>query len=305
MGGSGGGYFISKVSELKNKINDVTKDMDRKEYDVNVAYLLSKLLSQYNDRDVNAINKHIEEILKTVENRIDGHLDIRFGGSVSKRTFVDGISDIDTLLILNDSELSDKSPKAVKKIIASMLKERLHTTDISVGKMAITVSFSDYVIQILPALKSDGKVMIPDASGSSWAKIDTEKFTSTLTNVNEKSGNKVIPIVKLAKAIIDKLPEKHQLSGYHVEALAVGIFNNYHDEQTPKTMLKYFFQQASQMVLYPTQDKTGQSVYVDEYLGTKNSLPRQIVSSALDRLYRKLNNADNLLSLETWKDIFE
>ena len=38
---------------------------------------------------------------------------------------------------------------------------------------------------------------------------------------------------------------------------------------------------------------------------TKNSLPRQLVSSALDRLYRRLNNADNLLSLETWKDIFE
>jgi len=305
MGGSGGGYFTSNIRELKNKINDTARDIDRKAYDANVASLLSELLLQYNDRDFNAINKHIEEILKAVENRIDGHLDIKFGGSISKRTFVDGISDIDTLLILNDSELSDKSPKAIKNMIASMLNERFSKTNILVGKMAVTVSFSDYEIQILPALKSGEKVMIPDASGSSWAKIDTKKFTSALTNVNEKSGNKVVPIIKLAKAIIGKLPEKHQLSGYHVEALAVGIFNNYHDEQTSKTMLKHFFQQASQMVLSPTQDKTGQSVYVDEYLGTKNSLPRQLVSSALDRLYRRLNNADNLLSLETWKDIFE
>jgi len=305
MGGSGGGYFISNINELKNKINDAAKDMDRKEYDANVASVLLKMLSRYNNRDVNAINKHIEEILNAVENRIDGHLDIKFGGSVSKRTFVDGISDIDTLLILNDSELSDKSPEAVKKIIAGMLKERFHKTHISVGKMAVTVSFSDYAIQILPALRSGEKVMIPEASGNSWAKIDTEKFTSALTKTNDHNRNKVVPVIKLAKAIIGKLPEKHQLSGYHVEALAVAIFNNYHNEQTSKAMLKHFFQQASRMVLSPTQDKTGQSAYVDEYLGTRNSLPRQLVSSALDRLYRKLHNADNLLSLETWEDIFE
>jgi hypothetical protein len=201
--------------------------------------------------------------------------------------------------------LSDKSPKAIKKIVAGMLKERFPKSDVSVGKMAVTLSFQDYPIQILPALRSGGKVMIPEASGNSWAKIDTEKFTSTLTKTNDNNGNKVVPVVKLAKAIISKLPEKHQLSGYHVEALAVDIFSNYHDEQTTKTMLKYFFQQASQTVLSPTKDKTGQSAYVDDYLGAKNSLPRQLVSSALDRLYRKMHNADNLLLLETWKDIIE
>jgi hypothetical protein len=305
MGGSGGGYFISNVNELKNKINDTTKDIDRKEYDSNVAIFLSELLSHYNNRDVNAINIHLEEILKAVENKIEGHLDIKLGGSVSKHTFVDGLSDIDTLLILNDSELNDKSPKSVKNTIASMLKDRYPETNISIGAMAVTVSFSDYDIQILPALKRDGKIMIPDASGNSWTKIDTNKFTRSLTNINEKNGNKVVPLIKLTKAIIDKLPEKHKLSGYHVEALAVDIFSNYHGEQTYKEMLKYFFHQASQIVLSPTQDKTGQSVYIDEYLGTRNSLHRQIVSSAFDRLYRKLYNADNLISMETWKDIFE
>jgi hypothetical protein len=305
MGGSGGGYFISNARELKSKLSDTTKDIDRKEYDADVATLLSELLLDYNNRDVNAINTHLEEILKAVKNRIDGHLNIKLGGSVSKHTFVDGISDIDTLLILNDSGLSDKSPETIKNNIAAMLKERFSETDISVGKMAVTVSFSDYEIQILPALKSGGKVMIPNASGNSWAKIDTEEFTSILTKTNNDNGNRVVPIIKLAKAIIGKLPEKHQLSGYHVEALATSIFNNYHDEQISKTMLKHFFQQASQMVLSPTRDKTGQSVYVDEYLGTRNGLPRQIVSSALDRINRKLQNADNLLSLETWKDILE
>jgi hypothetical protein len=305
MGGSGSGYFTSDIKNLKGKMNVTDRSIDRKEFEMEVTNLLIDFLSQCNNRDVETINTHLEEILKVVENEIDGHFDIRFGGSVSKNTFVDGISDVDTLLILNDSELHDRTPKIIKNIIASRLSERYPKTKISVGKLAITVSFTDYEIQILPALKSNGKLMIPDTSGNSWVKIDVKKFTSILTGANEKTGKKVIPTIKLAKAIINKLPEKHRLSGYHVEALAVDIFNNYNGEQTSKSMLKYFFQKASELVISPTQDKTGQSAYVDEYLGNRNSLPRQLVSSALDRLYRKLHNADNLLSLETWKDIFE
>jgi len=305
MGGSGGGYFTSNIKELKNKIIITNNNIAVDEYESNVANLLLDLLSKYNNRDANAIKKHVGEILKAVENRIDEHLYIRFGGSVSKHTFVDGISDIDTLLIINDTELSDKSPEVVKSIVADMIKERFKKTDISIGKLAITVSFSDYEIQVLPALKSGGKIMIPDISGNSWSKINTEIFTKNLTKINDINKSKVVPIIKLAKAIISNLPEKHRLSGYHVEALAVDIFNDYHNENTSKIMLKHFFQQASQKVLSPIKDNTGQSIYVDEYLGIKNSLSRQLVSSALDRVYRKLHNADNFQSLETWKDIFE
>ena len=80
MGGSGGGYFVSNARELKNKLSDTTKDMERKEYHADVATLLSELLLHYNNRDVNAINTHLEEILKAVENRIDRHLNIKLGG---------------------------------------------------------------------------------------------------------------------------------------------------------------------------------------------------------------------------------
>jgi len=305
MGGSGGGYFTSDVNSLKNKINITNKNIDKDEYETEVASLLTELLLQYNNRDVAAINTHLEEILKTVENRIDGHINLLLGGSVSKHTFVDGLSDIDTLLIINDSELYDKTPSNIKKIIANMLSEHFKKTDITIGKLAVTVSFSDYVVQILPAIKSDGKVMIPDSSGNYWEKIDTQKFTSALTDINEKNGKKVVPIIKLAKAIINNLPEKHQLSGYHVEALALDIFYNYTGERIQKTMLKYFFKKASELVLSPIKDKTGQSSYVDEYLGKEDNLSRHLASSAMDRLYRKMQNADNNQAIELWEDVFK
>jgi hypothetical protein len=305
MGGSGGGYFSSDINKLKNKLERTEKSIANDEYRSNVANLLSELLSQYNDRDANAINTHLAEILKAVENRVDEHLDILLGGSVSKHTYVDSISDIDTLIILNDTKLQNKAPNDIKKAIADMLRERFPHTDISLGKLAITVSFKDCEIQILPALKSGKKIIIPDESGNNWAKIDPKNFVKTLTKVNADNGNKLIPVIKLAKAIVNKLPEKQRLSGYHVEALAVNAFVDYQGERTPQAMLKYFFHEISNKVLSPIVDKTGQSIYIDEYLGNKDSLQRQLASSALDRVYRKLQNADNSCSLETWEDIFK
>jgi hypothetical protein len=305
MGGSGGGYFRSDEKELRNKMSATEQSTNRDEYKINIDTLLAGLLSQYNNRDVQAINIHLDEILKAIENRVDGSLNFLLGGSVSKHTFVDGLSDIDTLIILNDSKLENKNPSDIKNIIANMLSERFPQTEISTGKLAVTVSFKDYDIQILPALKIGGKVMIPDSSGDNWSKIDTEKFTSVLTKINSSNGNKIVPVIKLVKAITSHFPEKHQLSGYHIEALAVKIFSNYQGERNLSTMIKHFFHQASEVVLSPMHDETGQSFNVDEYLGRKNGLPRQLVSSALERIYRRLQNADNSFSIETWKDIFK
>jgi hypothetical protein len=305
MGGSGGGYFNSDINKLKSKLDRTKRNIANDEYVTNVASLLSELLSHYNDRDTDAINIHLAEILKAVESRTDEHLDLLLGGSVSKHTYVDGISDIDTLIILNDTMLQNKTPGDIKKAIADMLQERFSRTDISLGKLAIAVSFNDCEIKILPALRSGKKIMIPDDSGNNWAKIDPKKFTKTLTEVNSNNGNKVVPVVKLAKAIINNFPEKQQLSGYHVETLAVNTFVAYQGERTPQAMLKYFFHEISNKVLSPITDKTGQSIYVDEYLGKKDSLQRQLVASALDRVYRKMQNADNSYSLETWEDIFK
>jgi hypothetical protein len=133
MGGSGGGYFTSDIKNLKGKMNIADRSIDGKEFEMEVTNFLIDFLSQCNNRDVETINTHLEEILKVVENEIDGHFDIRFGGSVSKNTFVDGISDVDTLLIINDSELHDKTPKIIKNTIAGRLSERYPKTKISVG----------------------------------------------------------------------------------------------------------------------------------------------------------------------------
>ena len=47
-----------------------------------------------------------------------------FGGSVAKRTYVDGLSDINFLVIINETDLGDKSRQVVLDHMEKMLRRR-------------------------------------------------------------------------------------------------------------------------------------------------------------------------------------
>jgi len=69
-------------------------------------------------------------------------------------------------------------------------------------------------------------------------------------------------------------------------------------------MLEHFFDRSRDLVLSPIKDKTGQSVHVDTDLGGANSTIRKEVSAALDRVYRRMKNADVNRSEDQWLEPF-
>jgi len=117
-------------------------------------------------------------------------------------------------------------------------------------------------------------------------------------------GGKVVPVIKLAKIINSQQPEALQLTGYHVESLAIESFKTYSGPLNPKAMLEHFFDTSRALVLAPIRDKTGQSVHVDAYLGPAKSKNRKEVSAALDRIHRRMKNADVLHSEDQWLEPF-
>jgi Protein of unknown function (DUF3417) len=87
--------------------------------------LFRQLLAQANIRDADATSKALDGIKRVLEGDIEGSVDPRFGGSVRKHTFVDGISDVDTLLILRDPTLKTKTPQKVLDYFERELRREL------------------------------------------------------------------------------------------------------------------------------------------------------------------------------------
>ena len=194
------------------------------------------------------------------------------------------------------------------QIFKNRLQQRLPYSDISIGNLAVTVKFTDGTeVQILPTIKTATGYKIAASDGSNnWSNvIRPVRFIEKFTSVNRDNGNKVVPVIKLAKAIISTFPDKRQLSGYHTESVAIEAFKNYNGPQQPKAMLNHFFKEASKIVMNPITDSTGQSMHVDDYLGGRNSVDRQMVSDSLSQIERRMKNANANKNVNSWEKIFE
>lgn len=306
MGGSGGGgYFRErKPDEVKVELRrEEEKTLDQA-FDAKVAERIGDFLATANQRDTKAIQRSLGEIKNALAADIEGTLDPMFGGSVRKRTFVNGISDVDTLFILRDEKLRSLSPQEVLEYFEKTAREELAGWEVSRGTLSITLSKEGLELQVLPAVREERRTYIPSARGDHWSDINPQAFFRKLTDTNNKLGGKVIPIIKLVKIINSQQPEGLQLGGYHVESLAIESFKEYSGLLNPKAMLEHFFDRSRALVLSPIKDKTGQSVHVDTYLGGANSSNRKEVSAALDRIYRRMKNADVARSEDQWLEPF-
>lgn len=253
------------------------------------------------------VRERLEGLKGALREELDGTFDQFFGGSVAKHTYVDGLSDIDSLMIINDSELRNKAPHEALDKVTDTLNESLgDKASVSHGQMAVTVEYSDGMkIQLLPALETEGKlIFVPSPRGQGWAKIDPVAFQKALTKRNEECNGRLVPTIKLAKAINGQLPESQRLSGYHIESLAISAFRGYGGETTTHSMLPFFFERAKDLVLAPIQDRSGQSIHVDEELGPPNSPERQVASHVLGRIARRMKNASASGSLDQWRGLF-
>lgn len=303
MGGSGGGFFGSDPRDVADKLRQAEQDTGDQAFRSDVEKLLGGVLAAANDRDADAVSRHLTTIQQALEKNIDGVVQLIFGGSVSKRTYVDGVSDVDALVVVNESELASADPKSVREYFLARLSERLESR-ISADGFAINVEFSDVTVQLIPVIRRGNDYMLPNPECTSWSRARPNAFTDALTAANKACNGKVVPIIKLAKVLLADLPENRRTNGYHLENLAVEVFSGYQGPYTPRDMLHHFFAKAPDLIRTPIPDRTGQSTHVDDHLGSRDSMERLVVADAVDRIGRRLRNADGAKDIEQWKRMF-
>jgi len=292
MGGSGGGSGYESVN-LKAQLLSSKQGVQSSQRESEINEFLEALLKDFNSRDVDAIKTHLEEIEKVLDREIEGLEKILFGGSISKSTFVEGASDVDAFVFLDSKIYKNVSPKELQDSFYRMLQQRFPRTEISKGALAVSVKFKDYEVQLLPAIRENGKVLIANIKNAGWsAPINMTAFTDRLTKTNKMNSNKVVPVIKIAKDLLSRLPKQYQISGHHVEALAVDAFSTYNGRYTLYDMTKHMLDYSTKRVLSPMNDVTGQSGIIDDSLGSTNSIDRQYLSSHIKDIAGRFSGSD-------------
>lgn len=286
MGGSGGYGFGSSRSARNTRpgVEAAAQQTSQKAAEVEVAEVFNDALDDINQRDTEGLNRHKDTILTALKDDFPGAYDLHGGGSYTRHTYVNGLSDVDVLLDLgpySSSTVPNKDdPAQVIADMAERLKQRFPRTTITTGKMAVTMQFSDgHELQILPAFRYHSGYRIPDPRGDGWAVTRPRVFGELLRTRSAEVGGKLLPVIKLAKQICAN--QGVEIKSYHLENMAVRAFEGYTGPRTYQDMLQHFFNQAKAMAPTPMRDITGQDSHVDRYLSTRSArveLARQLSS---------------------------
>ncbi len=301
--GVGSTPSAARISEL---LRESFSEQQQAEYKVMVNDLLGEVLREANVRDADATNRHLDTVRQALENLLEDSVDLHFGGSLIKHTYVDGLSDVDLLVVLSRETAVGSSPRDLIEDFASAVRDRLPNTEVQVGAMSVKVHFADGTdLQLLPAFRVADGYRIPRPQGESWSDVvRPREFATRLTEANQSNSRNVVPVIKLFKIAQGSMPEDSRLSGYHVEAIAAEAFRNYQGPLERREMFLHLARAASNMVLNPLAETTGQSAYVDSYLGPAQSSARIQASGRIRRLVTRLERASDRGELDSWNEAF-
>ena len=253
------------------------------------------LLVRYNRRNTRVTTRRLESLCEFLRQEGNHMVQTKFGGSVQRRTDVTGLSDVDVLLIVNESSLVNQPTSEVIAYVRDTVRRRLRQNSVSAGDLAVTVGYSDGTeIQILPAIRTNtGGVRIAEPGSTTWSRVaHPERFAEKLREVNQARDGRAVPTIKLAKAIADcfiRRPSR-KITGYHIESLTIEAFSDYEGPLDPKAMLIHLLGHSIEAVMSPITDSTGQSIHVDEYLGPAGSRGRQGASTHFGQMRGKVRS---------------
>lgn len=304
MGGTGGRYTKPRSDEVLERINQA-QEKERERLDGQINDLIKELLVRYNDRDTDKVAERLDDVRELLSEVAE--LDtVLFGGSVAKHTAVDGLSDVDALVILDKDRISADSPQDLIDSFHGLLGRSLPRSaveSVDKGRLAVTITYQDgQEIQLLPALRSRQTVRIADPGGTGWQDTKPRAFQNALTEMNQRTNGSLVPTIKLVKSVVSDFPSQKQLTGYHVETLAVDAAKNYAGPNNPRSLLLHTLKYSSQRVLRPIADVTGQTRTADAYLGQENSVQRRNVSQTLAGIVRRLEAATTVAQWRTVLD---
>jgi hypothetical protein len=301
MGSSGGRTYYSPTppKDWSQLVQASEEETNEKASVTAAESVLQEKLEEINDHDYEGINRHREEIKKKLEAEFEEFDVVLYGGSHSRHTDVNGISDVDVLGVLGDSKNLPPSSKDVIAQVAGVLQERFPNSSLEVGQMAVTIKFSDGIeMQVVPAFRSGSDFLVPDRHSNGWVRTCPTKVSDQITETNKATSGKLVPTIKLAKALCNK--EGIDVKSYHLENMALQAFNGYAGKHTLPHMLEHFFNRAKALATQSISDPCGQSADITSHL---NDQQRKDLARKFRSVEAKISHAIQSGSATDWEDL--
>lgn len=230
-------------------------------------------------------------------------------GSHPRSTMISPLekSDVDIFLILKSEYFYSYTPSSLlDKIRKSLLKTYPLTPKISRNGQAVTITFSDFKVDVVPSFnRKGGGYLIPDSITDTWISTDPLIHASNLTEANDLHNGYLIPLIKMIKGWNRSIGEPFY--GFYLEILVKEILNDI-EISSYSSGVRYIFDKARDRVLYILSDPVGFGGEID---GLKNISNIDDAVKKFNTAYGRAIKAENYESLgntslafSEWQKIF-
>lgn len=148
-------------------------------------------------------------------------------GSYRRHTLIGPMreADVDIVVVL-DRSYRPRGPRAVLDLVKDILRETFPSSKISRNGQAVTISFSDFTVDVVPAFATwwDSEIVdICNSGDGTWIRTSPKRHIDISSKVNKRTGGLLIPSVKMLKAW--NRAAGRPLRSFHLEVLAWKVFD--------------------------------------------------------------------------------
>jgi Second Messenger Oligonucleotide or Dinucleotide Synthetase domain len=179
-------------------------------------------------------------------------------GSYKRSTLIAPLkeADLDIFVVLDSSYFkADGHAALLDKVRATLLKTYTKTPKISRNGHAVTVTFTDFVVDVVPAFyRKGGGYLIPDSVGKRWISTDPTVHEKLMSTSNSDHGGDLVPVVKMLKRWNRQI--NRAFRSFYIELIAIEIFDDV-ILSNDWSAVRYFFDHGRTKIKYKAKDPAG------------------------------------------------
>lgn len=238
-----------------------------------VAESFARLRSQLEITDIQSSVVSVRQ--QTVRKIIDGAMRVEddfLTGSYARSTMISPLSeaDIDIFICLHPSYFThfngiNGGPAGLLDLAKTTVRKTYSSTpDISRNGQAVTIRFSDFVVDVVIGFnRNGGGYIIANAVGNYWLSTDPKRHVALMSEANKRHAGNLVPVIKMIKSW--NKAHGSFFRSFHLEVLALKIFSSVTISDF-ESGLRFFFDNARAEVRQVNPDPAGYGDDIGRYI---------------------------------------
>jgi hypothetical protein len=200
-------------------------------------------------------------------------------GSYRRNTMIGPLkeADIDVFVVLDPAYFhnynggkNNAQAGLLDRVKRVLLKTYAATPDISRNGQAVTIRFTDFVVDVVPGFnRQNGGYLIPNSLTGTWLSTDPKKHVELVTAANTTHAGDFVPLVKMIKAWNKTIGKPFR--SFHLEVLALEVLNRVTISDLPSGA-RFFFDKGRSLIAGKTPDPAGYGDDIGAYINSQQAV---------------------------------